>query len=88
MSSSVWRKLDERVLSFRLTEDGELEDTEIGSRFDPLTGEATTGPLRGKKLSARLDVPGLVRVEALPARYDGSRGVNPRVGLRIIPAAR
>jgi hypothetical protein len=46
------RKLDDRALSFHLTPEGELEDAETGSRFDPVTGEAKTGPLQGKRLPA------------------------------------
>lgn len=46
------RKIDDRVLSFRLTPEGDLEDAETLSRFDPLTGVAKSGPLQGKNLPA------------------------------------
>ncbi len=46
------RKVDDRVLSFRLTEDEKLEDSETGSRWNPVTGEAVSGPLAGKKLQS------------------------------------
>jgi hypothetical protein len=46
------RKIDGRTLSLRLTAEGELEERETGSRFDPQTGEAKSGPLQGKKLLA------------------------------------
>lgn len=46
------RKVDDRVLSFRLTDGEELEDAQTSSRWNPVTGEAVSGPLVGKKLQS------------------------------------
>ena len=44
------RTVDGRTLSLRLTDGEELEDAETGSRWNPVSGEAVSGPLKGKKL--------------------------------------
>jgi hypothetical protein len=46
------RTVDGRTLSLSLTDGEELEDAETGSRWDPVSGEAISGPLKGKKLQA------------------------------------
>ena len=46
------RTVDGRTLSLRLTDGEELEDAETGSRWNPVSGEAVSGPLKGKKLQA------------------------------------
>lgn len=45
------RRLNGQVLTFR-AKDGKLVDNETQSTWSPLTGEATTGPLSGKYLTA------------------------------------
>lgn len=50
------RDLDGRELSFE-ERDGKLVDRETGSEWDRLTGVATQGPLKGKRLS---QLPGIV----------------------------
>ena len=44
------RTVGGRALSLRLLDDEHLEDVETGSRWDPITGEAISGPLKGKRL--------------------------------------
>jgi len=45
------RSVDGRTLTFALTGDDRLRDEETGSIWDPMTGEATSGPLEGEKLA-------------------------------------
>ena len=42
--------VDGKTLTFHLS-DGQLEDDQTGSRWDPITGEAVAGPLQGKRLT-------------------------------------
>ena len=44
------RILDGHTVSLRLADDGTLEDKETGSRFNPVSGEAISGPLEGMQL--------------------------------------
>lgn len=44
------RVVDEQTLHFTLTENEMLQDQETGSNWHPVTGEATAGPLKGKRL--------------------------------------
>lgn len=46
------RKVDDRLLTFRLTKKGKLLDNETESQWDLLTGMAKKGALKGKKLPA------------------------------------
>ena len=49
------RTVDGRTLSLSLTdsrEGEELEDAETGSRWNPVSGEAVSGPMKGKKLQS------------------------------------
>ena len=51
-TAKVYRRtLEDRELTFRLLPEEQLEDAETGSRWDPLTGTALSGPLEGKQLS-------------------------------------
>ena len=65
-SGSANGKLPGRVLTFRITEERNsrghqlLADAETGSRWNWLTGEALSGPLKGKKLAPLLYNPILV----------------------------
>jgi hypothetical protein len=45
------RRLDDRVLTFRM-EDGRLTDDETGGTWEPVTGRGLTGPLAGRFLPA------------------------------------
>lgn len=46
------RTVDGRTLSLSLTDHEQLEDAETGSRWNSLSGEAVSGPLKGKKLQS------------------------------------
>jgi len=45
------RSVGEQVMTFTLGEGDHLEDEETGSRWDAMTGEALSGPMKGKRLS-------------------------------------
>ncbi len=59
------RKLDGRNLSFRFGESG-LTDTETGSTWDPVTGRATAGSLKGKSLTA---LPAIISYRAVWEKF-------------------
>lgn len=46
------RTVDGRALSFHLDQNEVLVDEQTGSRWNPVSGEATSGPLKGKKLGS------------------------------------
>ena len=46
------RQVDGRALSFHLTKDEQLEDAQTGPRWNPVSGAAVSGPLKGKKLQS------------------------------------
>lgn len=46
------RKVNGRLLTFRLSEGGMLRDNETGSQWELLTGTARTGELKGQRLAA------------------------------------
>lgn len=48
------RVVDGKTLHFTLTEDEVLQDRETASSWHPVTGEATAGPLQGKKLGSMI----------------------------------
>ena len=56
MAAIFDRTVDDRVLTFA-SKDGKLVDKETGSEWDVLTGEATTPPMKSKKLK---QLPGIV----------------------------
>jgi len=53
------RRLDDTELTFRQRADG-LTDEETGSLWDPITGQASRGPLKGRRLRP---VPGTVSLD-------------------------
>lgn len=46
------RLVDDRELNFRLSGDDRVRDIETGSIWDPATGRALSGPLRGQELKS------------------------------------
>ena len=44
------RKVEGKTLTLEITDSNRLQDRETGSAWDPLTGEAISGPMKGKKL--------------------------------------
>ncbi len=46
------RSVDGKTLTFSLAEQDRLTDAETGSVWDPITGEALSGPMKGKRLNA------------------------------------
>ncbi len=44
------RKVDGKTLSLEISDGDQLQDRETGTSWDPLTGEAVAGPLKGKRL--------------------------------------
>jgi hypothetical protein len=46
------RTVEGRALSLTLTDGEELVDAETGTRWNPVSGEAVSGPLQGKKLQS------------------------------------
>ncbi len=44
------RSVGERTLTFSLAENDQLKDAETGSLWDPMTGQALSGPLKGEHL--------------------------------------
>ena len=44
------RKVDGKTLSLEISVGDQLQDRETGTSWDPLTGEAVAGPLKGKRL--------------------------------------
>ncbi len=46
------RSIGKRSLTFALTQGDLLSDDETGSVWDPMTGEALSGPMKGKRLNS------------------------------------
>lgn len=46
------RSVDGKTLTFSLADGDRLQDAETGSLWDPMTGEAVSGALKGKRLKA------------------------------------
>ncbi len=46
------RSIDEKTFTFAVADGDRLKDTETGSIWNPMTGEAVSGPLKGKRLKA------------------------------------
>ncbi len=50
------RSVDGKTFTFSTAEGDRLQDSETGSIWDPMTGEALSGPMKGKRLNAYVSI--------------------------------